>query len=72
MPSILSGNPLVRQYLYAGFWLTGLILGALAVAFGSMSAGIPEWFTVATSVYAFLGAAVGYTAQSNVGNPAQP
>lgn len=62
----LSNNPAARKAVYLVFWLVGLVLGALTAGYGAADAAAPEHLDVALAVYAFLGAAVGYTAQSNV------
>ncbi len=62
----LSEHPAVRRRVYAGFWLASLALGGTQVGYAAAQAGQPTWLTVALSVYAFLGAGIGYTAQANV------
>jgi hypothetical protein len=44
----------------------GLTLGAAQTGYAAAQAGQPVWLNVALSVYAFLGAGIGYTAQANV------
>ena len=55
----LADHPALRKAVYSVFWLVGLVLGALQVGFDF------DWTVQALSVYAFLGAAVGYQAQAN-------
>jgi hypothetical protein len=62
----LAERPDIRKYVYALFWIVGLGLGALAAGYGASDAGLPGWYAPASAVYAFLGAAVGYTARANV------
>lgn len=51
-----------RKPLYAIYALIGVIGGAIAVAYGDTP---PEWLTVATNVYLFVGGALGLTAAAN-------
>lgn len=60
-----ASRPDVRQRVYTAFWVVGVALGAVQVAFASADAGQPAALNVALGVYAFLGGAVGYTAQRN-------
>lgn len=55
-----------RKLVYAGFAAFGVLLGAVQVGFGAAQAGQPVWLTVALAVYAFLGGAIGATANANV------
>ena len=55
----------IRGPLYAIYAVIGVALGAIQVGFASANAGQPAWLTVALSVFAFLGGAIGYTAASN-------
>ena len=64
----LAERPDIRRRVYIGFWLLGLALGAAQTGYAAAQAGQPVWLNVALSVYAFLGAGVGYTAQANVPN----
>lgn len=64
----LADRPDIRARVYAAFWLLGLALGAAQTGYAAAQAGQPVWLNVALSVYAFLGAGVGYTAQANVPN----
>lgn len=61
----LSERPDIRRRVYVAFWLHGLALGAAQTGYAAAQAGQPVWLNVALSVYAFLGAAIGYTAQAN-------
>jgi hypothetical protein len=58
----LATRPALRRKVYGLFWAVGLGLGSAQVAVD----GSPDWLTKALAVYAFLGTAVGYTAQRNV------
>ncbi len=58
----LATRPALRRKVYAAFWAVGLGLGSLVVALGA-DVG---WLNTALAVYAYLGAAVGYTAGRNV------
>ena len=55
----------VRGPIYAGYAVVGTALGAAQVGFASANTTQPAWLTVALSVFAFLGGAIGYTAASN-------
>ncbi len=61
----LASRPSLRAKVYAAFWAAGVALGATQVAYASADAGTPEALKIGLAVYAFLGAAVGYTAQQN-------
>ena len=63
LTDILPAN--VRRYVYAGYALLGVILGAVQVGYLSAEAGQPEWLTVTLGVFAFVGTALGLTAASN-------
>ncbi len=67
------GNPLVdvltpgiRQKIYFGYALIGLMLGATQVGFSAAAQGQPTWLTVVLAVFTFIGTALGATAASNV------
>lgn len=60
----LSENPALRKRIYAAFWVVGLVLGALQVAFAS-TGNEADWLVGALATYAFLGTAVGFQAQAN-------
>lgn len=51
-----------RKPLYAIYALIGVIGGAIAVAYGDAQ---PEWLTISTNVYLFVGGALGLTAAAN-------
>ncbi|WBL18532.1 hypothetical protein [Citricoccus sp. NR2] len=51
-----------RKAIYAGYAVLGVIIGAIQVGYASAELGQPTWLTVALSVYAFVGGAVGITA----------
>jgi hypothetical protein len=67
----LATNPRARHALYVVLWGVGLVLGAVQVGYGATDADAPALLHVALAVYAFLGAAVGYTAQANVSFPVE-
>lgn len=54
-----------RQAIYVVYAVVGVVLGALAVAFGTLSGEGPEWLAVANAVYLYVGGAVGLVAASN-------
>lgn len=56
----------VRQYVYVGFGILGIVIGAIQTAFVAAALGQPAWLTISLSVYAYLGIALGFTAASNV------
>lgn len=62
----LADNPAARKVVYTLFWFASLVVGAIGVAGGAMDSGIPHWYAPVAAVYAFLAAAIGYTASSNV------
>jgi hypothetical protein len=72
MTSPLADQPTLRRAIYTVFWVVGLAIGATQVGYASTDNGTPDWLNIALAVYAFLGGAIGFTAQQNVGNPAQP
>lgn len=57
--------PQTRATLYAAFAVTGLLLGAIQVGYAAADSGQPTALTVALAVYAFVGGALGFTAQAN-------
>lgn len=59
-------SPTVRRYVYFGFALLSLALGAIQVGFATADVGIPLWVAVTVSVSSFVGAQVGFTAGTNV------
>ena len=61
----LAERPDIRRRVYIAFWGLGLTLGAAQTGYAAAQAGQPVWLNVALSVYAFLGAGIGYTAQAN-------
>ena len=61
----LSERPDIRRRVYIAFWGLGLTLGAAQTGYAAAQAGQPVWLNVALSVYAFLGAGIGYPAQAN-------
>lgn len=62
----LAGNAAARKLVYTLFWLAGLVIGALQVAYGAADgADVPGAVDVASAVFVFLGIAVGYQAAAN-------
>lgn len=62
----LAGNAAARKVVYSLFWLTGLVIGALQVAYGAASnTEVPQAVDIASAVFVFLGIAVGYQAAAN-------
>lgn len=70
LTGIFGAGP--RKALYSTYSLIGLVVGGIQAAYGSVSAGSPDWLKVTLSVYAFLGTAIGATAASNVHLGASP
>jgi hypothetical protein len=70
LTGIFGAGP--RKALYTTYSLIGLVVGGIQAAYGSVSAGSPNWLKVTLSVYAFLGTAIGATAASNVISKAGP
>jgi hypothetical protein len=71
-----SNNPLEdivpvnqRRRVYAAFWLVGLALGCLTVAFATTGGDVPKWDEIANAVYVFLGVPFGALAQANAKAP---
>lgn len=62
----LQGYPDARKKLYAFYWVAGVVLGVIPVAFAAVpDAGIPTWSVVAMAVYGYIGVALGFTADQN-------
>lgn len=62
----LANNPRARKIVYTLFWLAGLVIGALQVAYGaSDGTEVPQAVDIASAVYVFLGIGVGYQASAN-------
>jgi len=55
----------VRGWIYLGFSIIGLAIGATYIAYGSLGLVIPAWLNASSAVAAFLGTGVGWTAASN-------
>lgn len=66
MLELVSGNPGLRKKIYAVYAIIGLALGSVQVGYSAAEAGQPVWLTVALAVFAYVGGAVGFAAQSNV------
>ncbi len=66
MQEIVNGNPRLRRILYVAYALAGLVLGSIAVGYGAADTSLPTWLPVALAVYAYLGGAFGFGAQSKV------
>lgn len=56
-----------RRYIYSGYAVVGLGLGATQVGYSAAEAGQPTWLVVALAVFAFVGTALGFTAAQNTG-----
>lgn len=54
-----------RKAIYGAYVLAIIIIGAIQVGFAAISAGQPEWLTVALAVTAYLGIPVGGLAAVN-------
>lgn len=62
----LENNPAARKVVYGLFWVIGLVIGALQVAYGAAAnTEVPQAVDIASAVYVFLGIAVGYQAATN-------
>lgn len=59
-------TPGIRQRIYFGYALIGLVLSATQVGFSAAAQGQPTWLTVVLAIFAFIGTALGATAASNV------
>jgi len=66
MQEIVNSNPALRKRLYVVYAVVGLVLGSTQVGFSAAEAGQPVWLTVALAVYAYVGVAFGFAAQSKV------
>lgn len=55
----------VRKAIYGAYVLAIIVIGAIQVGFAAISAGQPEWLTVALAVTAYLGVPVGGLAVVN-------
>lgn len=54
-----------RKAVYATYAALGVLIGAIQVGYAAAELGQPTWLTVALSVYAFVGGAVGITATTH-------
>lgn len=62
----LEQYPQIRKALYLIQWIVNLVMGALGIVFlNDSTPGVPQWFTVAGLVLAFVWAYSGLTAQNN-------
>lgn len=61
----IIGSAGVRKGIYAAYVFGIIIIGALQVGFAAVSAGQPDWLTVALAVAAYLGVPVGGLAVAN-------
>lgn len=50
-----------RKPIYAAYAVIGFLLGSIAIALEPD----PEWLLIASNVYAYAGAAIGWVAKSN-------
>lgn len=67
MIQLLQSIPSVwRKRVYAVYAVAVFVIGAIQVGFTSADAGQPTWLTVAITVAAYAGGALGFTAASNV------
>ena len=66
---MLKDYPEIRKIGYVISTVLGILLGAVQVGFSAAAAGQPVWLTVALAVYAFLAAALGVTATTNITAP---
>lgn len=61
----IIGSARVRKAIYAAYVVAIVVIGAIQVGFAAVSAGQPEWLTVALAVTAYLGVPVGGLAVAN-------
>ena len=54
-----------RKLVYGWFAFIGLALGSVQVGYSAADVGQPAWVVVATAVFGFISAGVGYTAYAN-------
>lgn len=66
MKEIVNSNPRLRKITYTAYALIGLIVGSTQVGYAAAELGQPVWLTVALAVYAYVGVAFGFAAQSKV------
>lgn len=66
MHEIVNGNPRLRRTLYTVYAVVGLVVGSTQVGFSAAEASQPVALTVALAVYAYVGVAFGFAAQSKV------
>ena len=59
-----------RKWLYLAYGLVGLILGCVAAYCAAVGTVAPEWVGGASAVLVVVGSAFGFTAASNVQDPA--
>lgn len=55
----------IRKIIYTVYVLVIIIIGAIQVGFAAVSAGQPDWLTIALAVAAYLGVPVGGLAAVN-------
>lgn len=61
----IVGSARARKAIYGTYVIGIVILGATQVGFAAISAGQPDWLTVALAVAAYLGIPVGGLAAAN-------
>ena len=61
----IIGSARARKAIYGAYVIGIVILGAIQVGFAAISAGQPDWLTVAIAVAAYLGIPVGGLAAAN-------
>lgn len=61
----IVGSAQARKAIYGTYVIGIVILGATQVGFAAISAGQPDWLTVALAVAAYLGIPVGGLAAAN-------
>lgn len=62
----LEKFPKVRNMLYNTYWVVGVVLGAIPVAYAAIAQTVPVWSLAVMAVYGYLGIALGFTAGKNV------
>jgi len=61
----LEEHPRLRKALYKAYWLIGVLLGAVPVAYAAVLASVPTWALVSMALYGYFGVALGFTADKN-------
>lgn len=65
MATPLDNYPVVRQWIYNAYWITGVLLGGTQVWFTAEGTN-PTWLAAGMQVYAYVGTAIGFLAAANI------